>query len=84
MKYNFIPILASVFSITAFTFLTFRVHTTRETEHLAYIILLLILSAQILLFLNGIINAAVHIYIPAIIMICLISYILYIKINNEV
>lgn len=83
LKYKFIPILASIFSVTAFSFLTFSIHTTRKTDDLNYIILFLILSAQLLLFLNGIINDAIHIYIPSIIIICFLTYIIYIKVNNE-
>lgn len=80
-KYKFMPILASIFSVTAFIYLTFKVHVESKAENLGYEILFLILLAQLLLFLNGIINKEVHIYIPAIIIIICISYIVYIKLN---
>ena len=83
LKYKFIPILASVFSVIAFSLLTFKIHITRETEHLGYMILLLILAGQLLLFLNGILNAASYMYIPAMIIICLLLYVIFIKVRNE-
>jgi hypothetical protein len=83
LKYKFINILASVFSVLAFGLFTLKFHTTRETDNIGYTILFLILAGQILLFLNGILNTSVYIYIPAMIIICLILYIIYIKVSNE-
>ena len=83
LKYNFIPILASICSVIAFSMLTFNVHTSKKTEHLGYTILLLILAAQLLLFLNGILTESVIIYVPAMIIIGLLIYVIYIKFSNE-
>lgn len=83
VKYAFIPILASAFSIIAFFLLTLKIHTTRETDHLGYLILLLILAGQLLVFLNGIIQSSGYIYVPAMIIVLLILYILYIKVGND-
>jgi hypothetical protein len=83
VKYAFIPISASVFSIIAFFLLTLKIHTTRETDHLGYLILLLILAGQLLIFLNGIIQSSGYIYVPATIIVLLLLYILYIKVCND-
>ena len=83
LKYNFIPILASVLSIIAFFLLTFEVHITRKTDHLSYIILSLIIAGQLLLFLNGILTATGYMYIPAMVIICLLLYVMYIKVSND-
>ena len=83
LKDTFIPILASVFSVIAFFLLTFQVHLTRKTDHLGYIILFLILTGQFLLFVHGIITESVYIYIPAMIIVCLLISVIYIKVSIE-
>lgn len=84
VRFNFLPMIASILSVLAFSYLTYTIHITKQTEHLVYVTLFLILLSQILLFINGLINTAVHVYIPAIIIIVCISYVLYIKFNNEI
>jgi len=83
LKYIFLPVVASVFSVLAFFLLTYKVHLTRETDHLGYMILFLILTGQLLLFVHGIINESVYIYIPAMIIVCLLISVIYIKVSIE-
>lgn len=83
MKHGYMLIIASILSVIAFSHLTYKVHITKETKHLAYLVLFLILSSQLFIFLNGIINVKYHTYLPAFIIILCVSYILYIKIHNE-
>jgi uncharacterized protein with PQ loop repeat len=80
-KYQYIAVISGILTIIAFSHLVHRVYTTKQTEHLTYTWALLILTAQSLLVLYGILNNAYGIYLPAIIVVIGISYILYVKIN---
>lgn len=79
-KYQFIAGSAGILTILAFSHLVYRVYTTKETEHLTFIWLFLVLSAQSLLFLYGILNNAYGIYVPATILILGLLYVFYVKI----
>jgi uncharacterized protein with PQ loop repeat len=83
-KYQIIAVISGILTILAFSHLVHRVYVTKQTEHLTYVWALLILTAQSLLCLYGILNNSYGIYLPAIIIIIGISYILYVKINNSV
>ena len=83
-KYQYIAVISGILTIIAFSHLVHRVYTTKQTEHLTYTWALLILTAQSLLVLYGILNNAYGIYLPAIIVVIGISYILYVKINYSV
>ena len=83
-KYQFIAVISGILTILAFSHLVHRVYTTKQTEHLTYVWALLILTAQSLLVLYGILNNSYGIYLPAIIVVTGISYILYVKINYSV
>ena len=83
-KYQIIAVISGILTILAFSHLVHRVYTTKQTEHLTYVWALLILTAQSLLVLYGILNNAYGIYLPAIIIIIGISYVLYVKINYSV
>jgi uncharacterized protein with PQ loop repeat len=80
-KYQYIAVISGVLTIIAFSHLVYRVYITKQTEHLTYTWALLILTAQSLLVLYGILNNAYGIYLPAIIILIGVSYILYVKIN---
>jgi uncharacterized protein with PQ loop repeat len=82
-KYQIIAFISGIFTLIAFTNLVSRVHFTKYTEHLSYIWIASILTAQSLLFIYGIINNSYGIYIPASILVVGILYILYIKLNYE-
>ena len=81
-KYQVIAGLAGILTLLAFSHLVYRVHITKETEHLTFLWIFLVLSAQSLLFLYGILNNAYGIYLPATILIAGLGYILYIKLNR--
>jgi uncharacterized protein with PQ loop repeat len=83
-KYQIIAVISGILTILAFSHLVHRVYTTKQTEHLTYVWALLILTAQSLLVLYGILNNSYGIYLPAIIVVIGISYILYVKINYSV
>ena len=83
-KYQYIAVISGILTILAFSHLVHRVYTTKQTEHLTYTWASLILISQILLFSYGILNNAYGIYLPAIIIVIGISYILYVKINYSV
>ena len=80
-KYQYIAVVSGILTIIAFSHLVHRVYTTKQTDHLTYIWALLILIAQSLLVVYGILNNSYGIYLPAIIIVIGISYILYVKIN---
>jgi uncharacterized protein with PQ loop repeat len=82
-KYQIIAVLSGILTIAAFSSLVIRVHITKITEHLTFIWIFLVLIAQILLVIYGIINNSYGIYIPAAILVLGVSYILYIKLNYD-
>ena len=79
-KYQGIVFVAGLFTISAFTHLVRRVYLTKETDNLSYTWIFLVLMAQSLLTLYGILNNAYGIYIPSLILISGVSYVLYVKI----
>ena len=78
-KYQIIAIISSVLTIIGFSSFVLRVHMTKETEHLSYTWIFLILMSQSLLIIYGVINNLYGIYIPATTLIVGILYILYVK-----
>jgi uncharacterized protein with PQ loop repeat len=58
------------------------VHITKETAHLTFMWILLVLTAQSLLLIYGLINNSYGIYLPASILIVGVTYILYIKLTH--
>jgi uncharacterized protein with PQ loop repeat len=78
-KYSFIPILASILTILAFSQLVHRVYYTKHTKHLTFVWIFFILTSQILLLLYGILNNAYGIFLPAGIIYLGVLYILYVK-----
>jgi len=80
-KYQIISIIAVVLTLLAFSRLVLHTHITKEAEHLSFTWILLVLSAQTLLLIYGLINNIQIIYIPATLLIMGVMYILYIKIN---
>lgn len=82
-KYQIIAIIAGIFTILGFSHLVLRVYNTKETEHLPFTWIFLILSAQSLLVIYGILNNAYGIYLPALTVVLAILYILYIKLTYE-
>ena len=81
LKYQSISIIASILTIVAFSYLVIRVHKTKKTEHLTFVWLSIILSAQILLFIYGYLNSFRVIYLQATVILIGLIYILYIKLN---
>ena len=82
-KYQFIAIISGILSILGFSHLVFRVYNTNETTHLTFIWIFLILLSQILLMIYGILNNSYGIYLPPIILICGLLFILYVKLTYE-
>jgi uncharacterized protein with PQ loop repeat len=81
-KYQFIAIISGIFTILGFSHMIYRVYTTRQTEHLTFIWIFFVIMSQSLLVLYGLLNRAYGIYLPAIIILTGISYVLYIKLSN--
>ena len=83
-KYNELTTISGVLTIIAFSFLVYRVHITKITDHLTYLWIFLILIAQSLLIIYGRINHIIGLYFPALIIFSGVLYIFYVKtIYNE-
>jgi hypothetical protein len=55
-KYNELTTISGILTIIAFSFLVYRVHITKITDHLTYLWIFLILIAQSLMIIYGKIN----------------------------
>lgn len=82
-KYQFIPVVSGFLTILGFSHLVFKVHSTKNTTHLTFTWLFLYLSAQTLLMIYGISHNSYFIYLPPIILISGLLYILYVKLSYE-
>ena len=81
IKHNELTMIAGALNISAFLILLYQIHITKITNHLTYLWIGLVLTAQITLFIYGKINHIFGIYVPAFIIFSGIIYILYIKIG---
>lgn len=81
-KYQIIAGIAGTLTLLALSSLIHRVYKSQNTEHLTYAWIFLILSAQLLFAIYGFLNNAYGIYLPAILVLIGISYILYVKLKN--
>jgi uncharacterized protein with PQ loop repeat len=72
--------ISSAFALSAFSFLIYKVYKTKNTYHLDFLWIFLLITADVLMFIYGNLNHIHGLYIPAIIYIIGLSYILYIKI----
>ena len=82
-KYQWIAIISGEFTILGFSHLVFNVYYTKKTDHLTFIWLFLVITAQTLLIIYGLLNKLYGIYLPAILLICGLLYILYVKLTYE-
>jgi uncharacterized protein with PQ loop repeat len=82
-KYQIIAVISVILTIIAFSSLVLRVHMTKETEGLTFTWIFLVLTAQSLLVIYGVINNSYGVYVPAVILLIGVLYILYIKLNYD-
>ena len=82
-KYQIIAVISVILTIIAFSSLVLRVHMTKESEHLTFTWIFLVLISQSLLVIYGVINNSYGIYVPAVILLIGVLYILYIKLNYD-
>ena len=80
LKYQELSFMSGIISIIAFSFFIYRVHITKNTDNITFLWIFLIIIAQTLMVIYGKINHIHGLYIPALIFITGILYILYIKI----
>ena len=80
-KYQLIAIIAGLLTIVAFSHLVYKVYLTKHTEHITFVWISLVLTAQTLLIIYGKLNNSYGIYLPAILIVVGLSYILYIKLT---
>ena len=81
-KYQIIAGIAVTLTLISLSNLVHSVYRTQDTEHLTYTWIILILSAQSLLVLYGLLNNEYGIYLPAIIVVMGVLYILFVKLKN--
>ncbi len=82
-KYRYLLVLSSILTISAFVNLVFRVHITKDTEHLTYLWAILNLCAQMMILSYGFLNKVHEMYIMSFVFILGIVYILYTKVIHE-
>jgi hypothetical protein len=79
-QHDELALMSGILAITAFSFLVYNTHVTKNTNHLTFLWLFLLLVAQILMFSYGKINHIQGLYVPASLYILGLMYILYIKV----
>lgn len=72
--------MSGAFAVASFLILVYNVHLSKNTSYLTFVWLFLVIVAQVLMVIYGKLNHIQGLYIPAIIYIIGLSYILYIKI----
>jgi hypothetical protein len=82
-KYQIIAGISGTLTLLALSHLIHKVYITQNTEHLTYTWIFLVLSAQSLLMLYGLLNNAYGIYLPALIIVIEVSYVLFVKLKNS-
>ena len=82
-KYQFIAIISGIFTILGFSHLVFKVYSTKNTSQLTFTWIFLVLLGNTLLIIYGILNNTYGIYLPQIIIVFGLLYILYIKLTYE-
>jgi hypothetical protein len=80
IKHEELAYMSGAFALTAFSFLVHRVHKTKNTNHLTFIWIFLLIIAQALMFVYGKINNVHGLYVPATVYILGLAYILYVKV----
>ena len=78
-KYGFLATTSLMFNVMSFTSLLRSIYKTKVTASFNWLYLLGNIIAQILLIIYGILNNAPEIYIPTILLIFGLLYIVYIK-----
>ena len=79
-KHEELAYMSGAFALVAFSFLVYNVYITKMTDNLTFIWIFLVIIAQSLMYAYGKNNNIHGLYIPAIIYILGLAYILYIKI----
>lgn len=79
-KYEELTYISSIFALTAFSFLIYNVYQSKNTSHLEFIWIFLLITAQILMFIYGKLNHIHGLYVPATIYIMGLIYVLYVKV----
>lgn len=82
-KLEFITWIAGIMVTISFSDLVYNVYLTKNTSSLTYSWIFLVISSQILYLIFGLVNNIEGIFIPSIIIISMISYILYVKLFNK-
>jgi uncharacterized protein with PQ loop repeat len=78
-KYGFLATTSLMFNVISFLTLIIKIHKTKITASFNWLYLLGNVIAQILLIIYGIVNNAPEIYVPTILLIFGLLYIVYIK-----
>ena len=79
-KHEELTYISSIFALSAFSFLIYNVHQSKNTSHLEFLWIFLLITAQILMFIYGKLNHIHGLYVPASLYIMGLIYILYVKV----
>jgi uncharacterized protein with PQ loop repeat len=78
-KLEFLTWIAGILITISFTDLVYNVYRTQNTASLSYSWIFLLITAQLLYFIFGLVNDIEGIFIPSLIIILMVSYIFYVK-----
>lgn len=82
-KYQIIALISGIFIVAGFSHLVKHVHITKETKHLSYNWIMLVLSGQTLLAIYALLNHLYITFLTAVIISLGVLYIFYIKRTYE-
>lgn len=81
-RHQIISGMAGILALQALSSMIYKIYITQNTSHVTYTWLGLIISAQVLYILYGVLNNSYGIYLPAMVALTGILYILFVKIKN--
>jgi uncharacterized protein with PQ loop repeat len=78
-KYSYIPLIATILILTGFAMFVYNTHKTKNASNLSYTWFSFLIVGQSLLLIHGVINNVAEVYIPAILILLGLFYMLSIK-----
>ena len=80
-RHRELAIMATILIISSFIVVVYDIHTTKNASKISYLWLFFIITAQLLSFTYSILNNIPETYIPTMLIIMGLLYVLYIKIQ---
>ena len=82
-KYALLATISLMFNVISFSSLIYNIHLTKDTSSFNWLYLMGNIMAQLLLIIYGLSNKAPEIYVPTMLLIIGLIYIIFIKINYD-